>query len=242
MPAVRSPGKLRAPYLDAARGVAIIAMVVYHFSWDLSYFGLISTDVGFDPGWRLFSKSIAASFLVIVGVSLELATRDGVRWRPFLMRLGKVAGAALLVTLGSWYAFPDAYIFFGILHCIALSSVLALAFLRLPAWVLALVGAAVYVLPQYFRTHALDAPAFDFTGLGMIVPVSNDYEPIFPWFAFVLWGLALGKLRLPFLQPRPAPEQASALERLGQWSLPVYLIHQPVLFGALLGARQMGWL
>lgn len=234
--------RIRAPALDFARGIAVVAMVIYHLYWDFGHFGLISADVSFDPGWRLFAKSIAASFLVIVGVGLELATREGVRWRSFLKRLAKVSGAALLVTLGSWYAFPDSYIFFGILHCIALSSVIALAFLRFPAWALMLAGAAVYVLPLYFRTHALDAPVFDFLGLGMIIPASNDYEPIFPWFAWVLWGLALGKLRLPFLEPRPVAGPPSIVERLGQWSLPIYLIHQPVLFGALLGARQMGWI
>lgn len=237
----REYDRIRAPALDSARGIAVIAMVIYHLYWDFGHFGLISADVSFDPGWRLFAKSIAASFLLIVGVGLELATRGGVRWRPFLMRLAKVFSAALLVTIGSWYAFPDSYIFFGILHCIALSSVLALLFLRFPAWALALAGALVYALPLYFRTHALDAPVFDFLGLSMIIPASNDYEPLFPWFAWVLWGLALGKLRLPLLEPRPVAGPPTLLERIGQWSLPIYLVHQPVLFGALLGARQMGW-
>ena len=234
--------KLRAPLLDAARGIAVVAMVVYHFSWDLSHFGLIDADVGFDPGWRLFSKAIAASFLMIVGVGLELATRAGVAWRPFLKRLAKVAGAALLVTLGSYFAFPHAYIFFGILHCIAFSSLLALVFLRWPAWALGLAGAFFYLLPQYFRTHALDAPVFDFLGLGMIMPASNDYEPVFPWFAWVLWGLGLGKLRLPALEPQPQTAPPGLLQRLGLWSLPIYLIHQPLLFGGFALAFKLGLL
>ena len=38
---------LRAPaVIDAARGLAVLAMVVYHFSWDLRYFGYIAAGCG----------------------------------------------------------------------------------------------------------------------------------------------------------------------------------------------------
>jgi uncharacterized membrane protein len=53
----------RLPWLDAARGIALAAMVVYHFSWDLRFFGYISADVAGDLGWRIFARCIAASFL-----------------------------------------------------------------------------------------------------------------------------------------------------------------------------------
>ena len=39
----------RLPLIDAARGVAVLAMVVYHFSWDLRYFGYIAADVETRP-------------------------------------------------------------------------------------------------------------------------------------------------------------------------------------------------
>ena len=60
-----------------------------------------------------------------------------------------VAGAALAISLVTYIAVPGGFIFFGILHQIALASLLGLAFLRLPA-VLTLVAAALVIAaPQY---------------------------------------------------------------------------------------------
>jgi len=41
---------LRIVAVDALRGLAIGAMIIYHFAWDLSYFGFISVDVAGDLG------------------------------------------------------------------------------------------------------------------------------------------------------------------------------------------------
>ena len=232
----------RAHWLDAARGVAVVAMVIYHFSWNLSHFGAIEVDVALHPLWRAFAKAIAASFLALAGYGLVLAHGRGVRWRPFLRRLAILGLAALAVSLGSYAVFPESYIFFGILHCIAASSALALAFLRLPWWGLALAAAAVFVLPDLVRLESLDAPVFYWTGLGTRVPFTNDYEPIFPWFAYVLAGMALARLDLPPLRPTAASQRPSPLETLGRWSLPIYLLHQPVLFGLTFAAFRMGWI
>jgi uncharacterized membrane protein len=229
----------RWPVLDAARGVAIVAMVLYHFAWDLSFFQLIDTDVVGHPAWQMFARTIAASFLTLVGISLVLAHRRGVRWTSFWRRVGVIAAAALAITVVTWFAFPDEYIFFGILHCIAVSSVLALPFLRAPTIVLA--GAAVFCFAALFLfTHpGLDGPLLDWLGLGARLPMTNDYVPVFPWFGFVLLGLCAGRRVLP-LTARTSPESsmwstpfAQALIWSGRRSLVIYLVHQPILLGAL---------
>jgi uncharacterized membrane protein len=230
----------RWPALDVARGVAIAAMVVYHFAWDLSFVRLIATDIVEHRAWQLFARSIASSFLLLVGIGLVLAHQKGMRWRPFLRRLAVIAGAALVITIATWFAFPDEYIFFGILHCIAASSVLALPFLRAPAAVI--VGAALlcFAAPFVLTEPALDAPLLDWLGLGARSPVTNDYVPIFPWFGFVLLGLAGGRLITPLAAgagPRSAvwtAPFARALIWAGGRSLPIYLVHQPLLLGSLL--------
>ena len=104
----------------------------------------------------------------------------------------KVGGAALAITLVTYFAFPESYIFFGILHCIAVSSVLALPFLRPPPVVTLAAALACLVAPRSSANPALDHPLLDWLGLGLLEPRTNDYVPIFPWFGIVLIGVALG--------------------------------------------------
>jgi uncharacterized membrane protein len=236
--------KERWPAIDVARGAAIAAMVAYHFAWDLSYLGFIETDVVAHRGWQLFARSIAASFLILVGIGLVLAHGGGVRAPAFLRRLAVIGGAALGITVVTWFVFPDEYIFFGILHCIAVSSVLALPFLRLPAAAVLAVAGFCFAAPSWFTDPRLDAPALAWLGLGSEAPLTNDYVPIFPWFGFVLMGLVAGRHVLPLAARLSAPGRlwtaawSRGLIWAGRHSLAIYLVHQPVLLGGLLALHQ----
>jgi uncharacterized membrane protein len=231
-------GNRRIALVDVARGVALLAMALYHFTWDLEFFGYAEPGLTADGGWKLFARCIASSFLFLVGVSLVLAHGDGIRWPGFWRRWLMVAASAAAITLATWYAFPDTFIFFGILHQIALASLLGLAFVRLPPVVTALVAALVIAAPHFLRMTLFDAPWLWWVGLSSMLPRSNDYVPLFPWFGAVLAGIAATRwaesaglperlaLVTPWRWTRP-------LAFAGRHSLAFYLIHQPVLIGAL---------
>ena len=70
-------GRLLADGLvvPTARGVAVAAMIAYHGSWDLSFFRLIPTDIVGHPAWQFFARAIAASFLILVGISWRTSQR-----------------------------------------------------------------------------------------------------------------------------------------------------------------------
>ena len=231
----------RYPIIDAVRGGALLAMASYHSLWDVGYLRLTAENYALTPTGHRAAEAIAGTFLTLVGVGLVLMNGRGIRLRPTLMRLARIGGAALLVTIGTWFAFPDSYVFFGILHCIAVSSVLGLPFLFLPVPVTALAAAAIFAAPVLVHAPVLDAPILYFLGLGAGTPRTNDYVPLFPWFGFVLSGIVLGRLGLPILArsrlgnwaPRSAPGRAATF--LGRHSLIVYLVHQPVLLGLLTG-------
>lgn len=225
----------RIAALDVARGVAIAAMIVYHFAWDLWAFGFVTTDVGHGPGWTTFAHAIATTFLFIVGASLVLATRHGFDRDAFLWRLGMVAGGALLTSIGTWFIDADTFVFFGILHLIALGSVLVLPFLWLPAPAAA-IAAVVVIWIGNAQLTVVDAPWLAWLGLSREVHATVDYYPVFPWLGAILAGVAVAQFAvgLGFDRAaaawRPADPISSFLAVAGRWSLVIYLLHQLVLF------------
>lgn len=231
---------LRIPLVDLARGVALLAMFVFHFAYDLSFFQLIETDVARHPGWSAFARSIAGSFLGLVGISLVLATQRGFNRRSFLRRLVLVVGAALAVTLATRAFMPQNYIFFGILHHIALASVLALPFLRLPVIAVAAAALVSFALPSLVAHPLLDQPWAAFLGFSRAPLRSADFVPLFPWFGCVLTGIAVARLLRPradgaaWARWRPVSPLARIIAWGGRNSLPVYLLHQPILIGLIL--------
>lgn len=240
-----APPPRRLAVIDLARAAALAAMAGYHALWDLGFLQLTPENYALTPTGRVAAHLIAGSFLVLVGIGLVLMNGRSLQVRPTLRRFARIALAAAAITAATWVAFPGSYIFFGVLHCIALSSLLGLPFLRLPVWLVALCAALVLAAPHLVHAPVLDAPGLQFLGLGRVVPNTNDYVPLFPWFGLVLAGIALGRLGLPRLararlgawEPRGAPARWAA--RAGRHSLALYLVHQPVLLGLLWGVAAL---
>ncbi len=158
----------RVRSIDLARTVALVAMAIYHLSWDLSIFGYVPPHLPQRWGMIVFARCIAGSFIFLAGTSLTLAQGEHIRWRSFSKRLFQIVLAALLVTVATLYAFPEAYIFFGILHLIAAASVLGLLFLRLPPVLTIVIGAVMVALPSLFRSPIFDAGPLLWLGLAEI--------------------------------------------------------------------------
>mgnify|MGYP000884080080 CR=1 FL=1 len=230
------PGRIVA--IDVARGLALLAMASYHFTWDLEFFGYATLGLTAFGGWKIYARCIASTFLFLVGVSLVLAHGRGIRWRGFWKRLAMIVAAAAAISLVTFLATPDTFIFFGILHQIALASLLGLAFLRVPALLVFFVAALVVAAPHYLRSSVFDHPLLWWVGLSTADPRSNDYVPLFPWFGAVLAGIGVTKLAvsagLPDRLARIGLSRTlQPLVLAGRHSLAFYLIHQPVLIAGL---------
>lgn len=227
-------------WLDCARGLALIAMAIYHFGWDLSFFGYVDSASVNDGPWKIFARCIASSFLILVGISFVWGHQNGINWRKFWVRWIKIFCAATLITLGTYFFTPAAFIFFGILHQIAFASLFGLLFLRLPWWALLTIGVAWVIGAPYLSFEILNELHLSWTGLTSEQVRSNDFVPVFPWFGAVLVGMGLGKFLAQF-SIREKIEAAvpthtqigRGLSFLGRNSLITYLIHQPVIIGAI---------
>ncbi len=238
----------RVDAVDCVRGAALVGMAIYHFSWDLADFRLAPPMLPFSLPMRLFSHGVASVFLALVGLSLALAHRSGLNWPGFWRRLGLIAGAAALVTGASFIFSPGAPIFFGILHCIAVASLVAAPFVEAPAWASLGAGAAAILTPVFVHSKLFDPPTLMWLGLGEALPDTLDWRPLLPWGGVVLIGLGLA--RLPGVVARlTSPDRwratsppTRALAFAGRHSLAIYLIHQPLLIGALYAATVWGGL
>lgn len=245
---VSERGQERAPErsqrflaIDIARTVALAAMVFFHLAWDLTAFGFLKPDTMQAVGWQVFARIIAGSFLFLAGISLWLAHGDRVRWRPFLRRLGILVLAALCVSLATRVAMPQAWVRFGILHSIAVSTVIGLLFLRVRIATLALAAVAALLLGRV-ESAVFDSPIWLWTGLGEQRPRMLDYEPIFPWLGIYLLGLLFARLYAGGWG-HGAIALSDATRRILSWpgrnSLTVYLMHQPILIGIVWAASRV---
>ena len=222
--------------LDALRGIAIVWMAVYHFFFDLNHFRIIQQNFYTDPFWTTQRSFIVAIFLFCAGFGQAVAQHRGQGWPRFWRRWLQVAGCALLVSVGSWLMFPRSFISFGVLHAIAVMLIV----MRLTAhWnrALWLAGAVALLLPQFVQHPFFDTRFTDWIGLVTRKPITEDYVPLLPWLGMMWWGLAAGQWVLakrPALVVGAIPKALQPLAGLARWSLSFYMLHQPLLIGALL--------
>ncbi len=227
-------GPMRIDGVDALRGVAILAMIAYHFCFDLRFYRVVAWDFEHGPFWLLARTLIAGTFLLVAGVGLVLADRAGSPPAHFWKRFGIIAACALAVSVGSYLVFPQTFIYFGVLHCIAIASVLAWPLVRHPA--LALVTGALrhrgrtalqrrgVQRPPDVVDRLHDVQAAD-RGLRSALPVGRrDADR----------DRRRARARQDAVPPARAARRRAAMDRpAGRHSLAIYMIHQPILLGVL---------
>ena len=199
------PSRLQA--IDVYRGIAILAMAGYHLSWDLTYYGLISTGIGIDPLWITIQRAILTAFLLLAGAGLALGHAGGIRWRAFWRREAVLVAAALAVTAGTWFAFGDYFSYFGVLHAIAVCSLLALPFVIAPFWAGIVAAVVALFLPLVFTSDLFDPKWLAWTGFFKTTSETADLVPVFPWLGVVILGGAAWLFRDKLacrLNPPPA--------------------------------------
>lgn len=220
---------MRAVYLDSLRGMAVIWMIIFHTAYDLKMFNYVSWN--FSEGfWYAFPRVIAFTFLFCVGISLNYGHCPKPNWSAIKKRSLKLGGAALAVSIGTYFLFPSQWIFFGTLHCIFVGSILGVLVVnhRKLAWTL-----LISILILQYLLH------YDIRWVSSILQKpSMDFIPIYPWF----WATLLGIVTGPYLSRISLLQQMKPnrfLNFLGQHSLKIYLIHQPVIFGTIWVVSQL---
>ncbi len=224
--------------LDALRGAAIVWMALFHFCFDLNYYRLLSPAQNFyaDPFWTVQRAAIVTLFMFTAGLSQAVAHDAGQGWPRFWKRWLQIAACALLVSAGSALMFPKSWISFGVLHGFAVMLVIARVAAPLRPWLWPL-GLVLVLLPQVVQHPFFDTRLTNWIGLVTRKPVTEDFAPVLPWLGVMLWGVAAGQWLLLYrraLMSGALPSLLQPLAALGRWSLSFYMLHQPLLIGAIL--------
>ena len=233
-------GEARLWEIDSLRGIAVVAMVVSNFLFDLFFF----VGLPFSPdGWPgILARVTAGAFIFLVGLSLTLSyARRKQQRRPFFWYLRRGIGIILLgmvVTAATWVAVGGQLVLFGVLHLIGVSIIISYPFLP-GRFFNILAGLAVIVAGFFLQRIAIDSLWLLPFGLSPRDFYSVDYAPLFPWWGLVLIGIGIGNLLYPGGRRRFALRDLSGrrlvsfLTLAGRHSLIVYFVHQPLLLGGL---------
>lgn len=207
-------------------------MVGYHACFDLAYFGWTSWRLLEDPPWIIWRTLILSSFLLLAGYALTLRpANDPAR---FWKRWREIALAAAAVSAGSALVFPKSFIYFGVLHQMAIALILARACVSLGAWNIAL-GTGAIIIGAWVSLDALNPKWINWLGGASIKPRTEDYVPLFPWIGVVFLGTGLGAIARPRCldDRRWRTPSLHPLTWVGRHSLTLYLVHQPILIGVM---------
>ena len=86
------------------------------------------------------------------------------------------------------------------------------------------------LIAQMPELDFLNGRAWNWLGFITRKPVTEDYVPVLPWLGVMLLGFVVTRT-WPQLWRGGAPRPLAVL---GRWSLSFYMVHQPVLIGALM--------
>ena len=239
------PQKKRIEILDAVRGFAILAMVVYHALYDITdIFGLSVPIFDF---FSILEPPFAGAFILLSGVSSRFSHSN-------FKRGVRVLALGLLITAFTMIFIPSQSIYFGILHFIG-AAILLFALIQpifdkisKPAAlsVLCVLFALTYSLPRAYFIGI--PPLFGFmlpyrlTTVPWLFPLgipsrdfcSADYFPMVPWFFLFLIGTILGiPIREKKLPEKFYTAKVPFFAFAGRHTLLIYMVHQPLIYGIL---------
>ena len=217
--------------LDELRGLAVIAMVLYHALFLLGeVFGGAAMRDWFHSA-RPVQPFIAGTFILICGICCRLS-------RSNLKRGLRLAGFAVALTL-STYAITligiDEIILFGVLHFLAVAilvfCLLDKALTKLPPLPQFLLFFLLFFLTANLPLPRGNSLPLFILGFPSRTWHSADYFPLIPWLFLFLAGTAIGiyakQGRLPAFFDKP---RCAALRWVGKYALWIYLLHQPLMF------------
>ena len=230
---------MRIFLLDISRGICVVAMIVYHFYWDLGYFGYIDPGVVTQGLGLFFAQLIGLSFITIAGISSRLLSLSDRYKSKFLKRIFRLISISIAITVLTFILDKNSFIFFGILHFLSVCTITSFILIKIKSnfhLLLIFLGAGLISISGI----TFNIPfIFSWIGFNKEVPLTNDFYPIIPWITFYFFGFWLGGVIYKITSKKSENLSNTDaqigpvlkfIEYLGRRSLLIYILHQPLLF------------
>ena len=228
--------KTRYYILDAYRGLCVILMILHHIAFDLVIYEYIPEWLIFNPILDILQPFFAGSFILLSGISCRFSRNN--------LKKGIIlAFIAAGVSLVTYFFTPDMYISFGILHFLACASILYSIFNKLffNDTVFLIIWSAIFAVAFHYFPIMIEKEGYAFLGFPTPFYASGDYYPILPWIFLFFAGSCIGG----FIKKNKMPAffytvRIPFLEKIGKYSLIIYLAHQPLIYGIMLLLEKYG--
>lgn len=218
----------RIEAFDVIRGVMILLMVFYHFLYDLVFMADLPSWILYNPLLNICQPIGAGIFIVMSGAMSRYS-------RSNLKRGLKLGGIAIIVSIVT--SMFDSTILFGILHFLAVSSIIYALIGRfldkIPFKVQPILYAVLWAISLYLiSTSQIRSDFLWFFGFKGETLWSADYFPMLPWFFVFLFGTWFGEISYK----KKLPQWFYGIKnkffaKCGRYSLFIYVLHQPIMYG-----------
>lgn len=237
---------VRYRLLDVVRGVTLLNMIVYHLLYDLVYIFGVELPWYTSATGHIWQQAICWTFIFISGISCNFSHGNAARGARLLL-----FGVAM--TLVTWRVMPEQLVVFGVLSFLGCAgmiyALLEKSLKKMPALLGLIVSMTAFLftkgvpsgfvgvgdlpliqLPSgWYSVYAmfpLGFPTADF--------YSSDYFAVIPWIFLYFAGFFFWRaLRSRSMFELRGRIKLPALEWIGRNTLPIYLVHQPLIYGAL---------
>ena len=220
----------------------MVMMIVFHFFYDLRTFlphGTVNLSWLPASFWFYMPRVTGGTFLFVLGYSCWLKRNrhspgQDPTFRSFASAAQKLGAIALAISFATALFMPPSYtIYFGILHCLAVTKILLFPFLRLKFTNLA-IALTLIALGPVLKNQSVATRWLMPLGIPSARGTGGDWYPLIPWAAAAFLGAFTAALLVNNARPWRWPQftethGARALIWLGKRSLPIYLLHQPLL-------------
>ena len=232
----------RLSYIDSIRGITIVSMIAYHFTWDLVYLAGWKLDWMKSFGAYCWQQSICWTFIILSGFCWSMGHHP--------IRHGlQIFACGALITVVTLLFLPEDRIIFGILTFLGSAMILMYLMQPLlkrchPLWGMLLSffifvmtkgvsrhhlgwGILSIALPDaLYRNYLTAYLGFFFKGF-----YSTDYFAIIPWIFLYIFGYYLYWSYDRYLRDRDhIAWKEPVFSFLGRHSIWIYMMHQPLLY------------